>query len=265
MPQPNQLMNNDLRAQIVTMITKAGEGHIPSAFSIVDIIHTLYSGFLKFDAKNPLSSERDYFVLSKGHGCAALFAVLFKYGFITQKDLDEYGTFNGRLGGHPDRTKVAGAEASTGSLGHGFPCAVGIALGQKIQNKKNKVISLVGDGECHEGTVWESALVGQNLKLDNLCVVVDLNGSAAQILPHPNIAQQFKAFGWHVIEIDGHDQKQISTAFKEFYSGESGNPVAIIAKTIKGKGVKMLETHGAWHHKIPNAEEYKQIMQELGQ
>jgi len=258
-------LNSDLRKKIVTMITRAGEGHIPSAFSIVDIINTVYSKFLRFDPKNPQSPERDYFVLSKGHGCAGLYVVLEKFGFITQNDLDQYGNFTGILGGHPDRTKVPGAEASTGSLGHGFPTALGIALGQKIQNKKNKVIALVGDGECHEGTIWEAALVAQNLKLNNLCCIVDLNGSAAQILPHPNIVAQWQAFGWSTHEINGHSEEEISKALEAFYTSDNDKPTAIIAKTIKGRGVSFMETHGPWHHKIPTQEEYNLIMNELNQ
>lgn len=258
-------MNSDLRKKIVDMITSAGEGHIPSSFSIVDIIATLYEYHLKFDPKNQNWKERDYFILSKGHGCAAFYVVLAKHGFISQKDLDEYGRFSSILGGHPDRTKVPGVEASTGSLGHGLPYAVGIALGQKIQSKPNKVYVLVGDGECHEGTVWESALVAQNLKLANLCCIVDFNGSAAQILPHPNIAKQWEAFGWNVLETDGHNEDALKEVFARFSSNNNSKPTVIIAHTIKGKGVSFMETHGPWHHKIPNQEEYQTIMRELNQ
>jgi len=256
-------MKDDLRIRIVDMITKAGEGHIPSSFSIVDIIDTLYGKFLKVDKSNPKWEDRDYFVLSKGHGCAALFVVLEKQGFLKSSDIENYGTYRGILGGHPDRTKVPGAEASTGSLGHGISFSMGIALGNKIKNKDSKTIVLVGDGECHEGTVWETALVAQNLKLNNFCCVVDFNGSAAQILPHPNIEAQWKAFGWETITIDGHDRKQIEAAFTRFYSGEFKAPLAIIAKNVKGKGVSFMETHGPWHHKIPNAQEYAAIIAEL--
>ncbi len=257
-------MNEDLRARIVEMITRAGEGHIPSAFSIVDIIASLYGGFLKCDPSTPRSDERDYFVLSKGHGCAALYVVLEKHGFLSKQDIEQYGTFGGILGGHPDRTKVPGAEASTGSLGHGFPTAAGIALGLKIQGRPNRVVALVGDGECHEGTVWEAALVAQNLKLGNLLCIVDLNGSAAQILPHPDMAGQWRAFGWDALEIDGHSAAQIDAALGKFFDGHRERPMVIVARCVKGKGVSFLETHGPWHHKIPNAEEFKAIVRELG-
>jgi len=257
------MSNSDLRKRIVEMITKAGEGHIPSSFSIVDIIATLYQKHLRVTPDNPEWEDRDYFVLSKGHGCAALYVVLEKYGFISSKDIDQYGQFHSILGGHPDRTKVPGVEASTGSLGHGFPFSVGIALGQKIKNKANRVYTILGDGECHEGTVWESALVAQNLKLDNLCCIIDNNGSAAQIMPHPDFALQWKAFGWNVLSVNGHDPGELDPAFETFKKTANEKPTVIIANTIKGKGVSFLETHGPWHHKIPNPEEYDLIMKEL--
>jgi transketolase len=256
-------MNNDLRKKIVRMITNGGEGHIPSSFSIVDIIATLFDGHLNVDPDNPDWDDRDYFVLSKGHGCAGLYVVLEKHGFITQDDLDSYGQFEAILGGHPDRTKVPGVEASTGSLGHGLPFSLGIALGLKIQNKESRVFTLVGDGECHEGTIWESALVAQNLRLSNLCCIVDLNGSAAQILPHPDITKQWTAFGWNVLEVDGHSKQELDVAFDTFKGSSSDKPSVIIAHTVKGKGVSFLESHGPWHHKIPNESEFDAIMNEL--
>ena len=258
-------MNCELRRKIVTMITRAGEGHIPSAFSIVDIIAAIFAKHLTFDPERPDLPERDYFILSKGHGCAALYVVLERHGFITQHDLDEYGNFTGILGGHPDRTKVPGVEASTGSLGHGLSFAIGVALGQKIQSRPGRVYVLVGDGECHEGTVWEAALVGQNLNLDNLCCIVDLNDSAAQILPHPDIVAQWKAFGWEVEEVDGHDDEALDEVLERYKNSERSKPTAIIARTVKGKGVSFLETHGPWHHKIPNEKEYNDIMRELSE
>ena len=256
-------MDIQLRRKIVETITNGGEGHIPSSFSVVDIINTIYSNHLKFDSKNPTWEERDYFILSKGHAAMALYVVLEKFGFISQKDLDEYGKFDGILGGHPDRTKIPGVEASTGSLGHGFPYSVGIALGLKINKKSNRVFVLVGDGECHEGTIWESALVAQNLKLNNLCVIVDLNSSASQILPHPDIKRQWESFGWNVLEANGHDENDLNNVFEKVKADGNDKPTAIIAHTVKGKGVSFMETHGPWHHKIPNQIEYNEIMEEL--
>ena len=257
------VLNKNLRKTIVETITRSGEGHIPSSFSIIDIIDCIYSNHLNFDAKKPECELRDYFVLSKGHGGLALFVVLQKFGFITEDDMQNYGTFDGILGGHPDRTKVPGVEASTGSLGHGLPYSLGIALGQKIKSTNNKIFTLVGDGECHEGTIWESALVAQNLKLNNLCCIVDYNLSSAQILPHPNLKQQWASFGWNVLEVDGHNYDEMDTAFSLFKNGESSAPTVIIANTIKGKGVSFLESHGPWHHKIPNQSEFDAIMGEL--
>lgn len=256
-------MNNDLRRQVVDLVTRGKGGHIPSAFSIIDIVDTLYGRFLKYDPANPAWEERDYFILSKGHGCVALYVVLQKYGFLASADIEEYLSFEGILGGHPDRTIVPGAEASTGSLGHGFPFATGIALGLKIKQKPNKVVVLVGDGECHEGTIWEAALVAQSRRLGNLCCIVDFNGSAAQILPHPNIASQWESFGWRVRVIDGHDIDQISDALCELSSYEGDQPTAIIANTVKGKGVSVMEAHGPWHYKVPSREEYEAILVEL--
>lgn len=258
------IINKDLRRTIVDLVTHGKGGHIPSAFSIVDIIATLYGQLLRFDTQQPRAETRDHFILSKGHGCAALYAVLHRHGFLSNAQIESYLDYTSILGGHPDRTKVPGAEASTGSLGHGLPFSVGVALGLKIQGKPNKVVTLVGDGECHEGTVWESALVAQNLGLGNLCCIVDYNGSAAQILPHPDIAGQWRAFGWQVQEVDGHDPAAIAVALRPFMASPSaGVPQAVIAHTVKGRGVSFMESHGPWHHRIPNPEEYTAIMLEL--
>ena len=245
-------MNNVLRRRIVEIITKAGEGHIPSAFSIVDIVAQVYA----------LKGETDHFVLSKGHGCAALYAVLEAKGVLPTSALDAYGAFTGILGGHPDRTKVPGVECSTGSLGHGLPIAAGMALGYKLQGRPDRVICLVGDGECHEGTTWETALVAAARGLTNLCVIVDRNGSADQILPHPDMAAQWSAFGWHVWDGSGHNA-DVSAAVRSFLGSAWTKPFCFIAETTKGKGVPMLEGHGAWHHRIPNAQEYAEIMEAL--
>jgi transketolase len=241
-------LNNVLRRRIVEMITRAGEGHIPSAFSIVDIIATLYEKVLKPD---------DHFILSKGHGCAALYVVLEHLGVISRSDIDGYGTYGAALGGHPDRTKVPGILCSTGSLGHGLPMAVGLALGLKIQQKPGRVFVLVGDGECHEGTTWEAARVAPHLGI-NLTVIVDNNRSAEQLIPKSNLSRQFQAFGWYTDEIDGHKEEEIENTK---YAG--GIASVFVANTTKGKGVSFLEGHGKWHHRIPNAEEYSAIMSEL--
>lgn len=256
-----ELINKDLRLKIVEIIRDAKEGHIPSSFSIVDILDYLYGNVLNVSSKNFNSDNRDYFVLSKGHAAAALFVVLNKYNFISKDVLETYAQSKSILGGHPDLTKVDGVEASTGSLGHGFPTAVGIAFGLKIQNKKNKVISLLGDGECHEGTIWEAANIAANLKLKNLKIVVDRNKSAQQLMPIENMENKWNAFGWNTHLFDGHEKESIQDAFSRKFDNEK--PTALIADTIKGKGVSFMEGHGKWHHKIPNDEEFLKIQEEL--
>ena len=257
------MLNNTLRKEIVDLIVRGNGGHIPSAFSIVDIINTIYDKILRYNLTNPDDEKRDYFILSKGHGCTALYAVLHKFGFLSDEDMGSYLKYNGILGGHPDRTKIPGAEASSGSLGHGLSYAMGIAHGLRIKNMENKVYVVVGDGECHEGTIWETALVAQNFNLGNLCCIVDLNGSAEQILPHPSIEKQWKSFGWDTVVIDGHDPKQIEATLLSFRDSNNQKPLTVIANTIKGKGLSFMEGHGPWHYKVPNEDEYKVIIEKL--
>lgn len=256
-------MNNDLRLKIAEMVKTSGEGHIPSSYSIVDILDYLYGNVLNINPQSVDSEDRDFFILSKGHGCGAFYAVLHKYGFLSDQDIRDYSTINGILGGHPDSTIVPGAEASTGSLGHGFPTAVGIALGLKIKAKNNRVFSLLGDGESQEGTIWEAANIGANRKLDNLCAIIDWNGSAAQLMPIDDIPSKWKSFGWEVFVIDGHSLDEISNAFTSVIKSQSEKPKVIVAKTTKGKGVSITEGHGPWHHKIPSDDEMQIIYNEL--
>jgi transketolase len=256
--------NKDLRKQIVRMVYNAKDGHIPSAFSIVDILELLYRKYLRIDPQNPAWPERDYFVLSKGHGCVALYTVLHQCGFLTDQDIDLFCKPGGILGEHPDCTKVPGVEASTGSLGHGFPYAVGLALGLRIKNMvTNKIYVLVGDGECHEGTIWEAANVANNLQLGNLCVIVDWNGSAAQLMPRDDLPAKWRAFGWTTHVVDGHSEEELKSALNSVQFQPQGTPTVVIARTVKGKGVPMLEGHGVWHHRIPNEAELTQIMEAL--
>jgi len=258
-------VNNDLRIKIAELVYNSGEGHIPSSFSIVDILDHLYGNVLNVKPDDPNWPGRDYFILSKGHGCGAFYAVLHKYGFISVQDLHDYSSPKGILGGHPDSTKVPGVEASTGSLGHGFPTAVGIALGLKIKKENNNVFALLGDGECHEGTIWEAANIAANQKLNNLCAVVDWNGSAAQLLPIDDLPMKWKSFGWEVIEIDGHSKNDLENTFNKIDKLNTDKPKVVIARTVKGRGVSITEGHGAWHHKVPNDEEMYKIIQELSQ
>lgn len=253
--------NADLRLRIAELVYVSGEGHIPSSFSIVDILNVLYGKVLNYQVGRPGWHDRDFFVLSKGHGSAALYVVMLKCGLLDETDLGQYGRMEGFLGGHPDATRVSHVEASTGSLGHGFPLAVGIALGLTVQERPNRVFALLGDGECQEGTIWESANVAANRKLSNLTAVVDWNGSAAQLMPVDDMPAKWAAFGWDVVEIDGHDEDRIEEALRA-HGGD--RPRAIIAHTIKGRGVSFVEGHGRWHHHVPNEVELELIAQELG-
>ncbi len=256
-------LNADLRGRIAGMVRSSGEGHIPSCYSIVDLLDHLYGRVLRLDPSRPTWTDRDFFILSKGHGCGALYSVMHKYGFLSSDELDAYSTSRGMLGGHPDCTTVPGVEASTGSLGHGFPTAVGTALGLRIQARENRVFALLGDGECHEGTVWEAANVAANLQLGRLCAIVDWNGSAAQLMPHDELPTKWAAFGWDVSVIDGHSPEEMAAAFSGQTFPAIGVPKVVIARTVKGKGVGFLEGHGRWHHKIPTDAELSAILEEL--
>lgn len=256
-------MNKDLRIKIIDIVKKAREGHIPSSFSIIDILDFLYGEIIKVIKKNPNSNKRDYFFLSKGHASVALFVVLNKYGLLSNEDLLSYGQINSRLGGHPDMTKIDFVEASTGSLGHGFPTAIGTSLGLKIKNINNKVYVLIGDGECHEGTIWESANIAANNKLNNICAIVDWNKSASQLMPIENLSSKWRAFGWNVLNMDGHSTRSFINTFSKLKKYNGVKPTVIIAKTIKGKGSNLIEGHGVWHHKIPNQSEYLDIIRSI--
>lgn len=260
----NMVQNKDLRKEIAWMVYNGNEGHIPSSYSIIDIIAYLYDNFLKFDSKNPRWDGRDYFILSKGHGCQALYAVLKKHGFLTEDDIKKKTSLGSILGGHPDRTRVHCIEASTGSLGHGLGMAVGIALGLNIKKMPNKVICMIGDGESNEGTIWESAMVAAKYQLGNLCVIADHNGSSDLVLPVTNPEDKWSAFGWETHTINGHDLTEIDHALKSIRFANSPKPHVIIAKTKKGCGVSFMEKEfGAWHAKVPTSEELQQIYREL--
>ena len=238
----------------------ANEGHIPAAFSILDILWVLYDRVLDVTPKTVNNPNRNRFILSKGHASIGLYVVLAEKGFINQKKLEEFGKFGSCLGGHPDRTKVPGVEASTGSLGHGMPMAVGLALGAKIKKQKSKVYVIVGDGECNEGTIWESAMLAAHHKLDNLYCIVDYNHSSDQALNLGDIREKFKAFGWQAVSIDGHNQKAI---YKALTKKSDDKPIAIIAETIKGKGLKIMENNPEWTHKYPKPEELEKFLKEV--
>jgi transketolase len=250
---------NVLRLRIAEMIFSGGEGHIPSSFSILDIVRSIYCALPELG--QDLSSTK--FVLSKGHGSAALYVVLNSCGLLPDSYISNYGKPGSKIGGHPERQIVPAIEASTGSLGHGFPFAVGLSLSTKIKKTKpSKIISLVGDGECQEGTIWEAAAIAANQKLGNMLVFVDWNGSAAQLQPLESLAMKWESCGWKAVELDGHDCEGL-IQFLINHDFSSNIPTVVLAKTTKGKGVSFMEGHGAWHHKLPNLEEMNQIRAEL--
>lgn len=256
-----------IRRNIVNMIYLASSGHPGGALSITDILTVLYFTEMNIDPLNPKDENRDRFVLSKGHASAALYATLAERGFIKNEDLLGFRKIDSNLQGHPDMNKIPGVDMTTGSLGQGLSAANGMALAGKLDNKNYRVYCVLGDGEIEEGQVWEAAMSASHYKLDNLCVIVDNNnlqidGTVDKVMsPYP-IVDKFESFGFNVIQIDGHDYKQIIEAFEDAKK-VTGKPTAIIAKTIKGKGVSYMENQASWHGKAPNEQELAQAMQEL--
>ena len=257
----------NIRKNIVEMIYEAQSGHPGGALSCADLLTALYFSEMNVDVNNSQNENRDRLVLSKGHASAALYATLAEKGFIAKEDLKGFRNINSILQGHPDRKKIPGVDMSTGSLGQGLSAANGMALSAKLDNKDYRVYCALGDGEIEEGQVWEAAMSSSHYKLDNLCVIVDNNnlqidGTVDKVMsPYP-IVDKFKSFGFHTIEIDGHDYEQIIKAFDEAKTIKE-KPTAIIAETIKGKGVSFMENKADWHGKAPNEEELTQAMQDL--
>jgi transketolase len=241
----------DIRKLVIEAAYTAKHGHIPSALSIVEIMQSYHN----------VETQDDVMILSKGHGCLALYSLLVIQGHVDEKELLTFGKKGSKLGGHPDRNKVDKIYASTGSLGHGFPIAVGTAMARKIMKKNGKVFCVIGDGEINEGSIWESILVAVNNKLDNLICVVDYNKSQVRSLEPKLTTQMFESFGCDVFEVDGHDVKALIEVMK---SNDSEKPRVILANTIKGKGIKEIENDMfAWHHRAPNEEEYKRFCDEI--
>ncbi|NQS89532.1 transketolase [Patescibacteria group bacterium] len=261
-----ELKSYERRLKILDMILCAGGSHIPCALSIIDIITCLYGKVLNIDARNPKDPRRDKFVLSKGHGVAALYVVLSEMGFFPESELKRYCSVGGILGGHPDSTKVPGIEASTGSLGHGFSVAVGFALANKIDEIESSVYCLVGDGECNEGSIWEAAMSAAHYNLDNLTLIIDNNklqisGFTKDVLDPLSFVEKFNAFGFNTVEIDGHSFEEISNAFEKKF--DNGKPKAIVANTVKGKGISYMENERKWHGMFPIKEEAKVAKNDL--
>lgn len=258
---------NEVRKGIVTAVHSAKAGHPGGSLSAADIFTYLYFEEMHVDAKNPKDADRDRFVLSKGHTAPGLYATLALKGYFPVEDLKTLRHTGSYLQGHPDMKHIPGVDMSSGSLGQGISAAVGMAIAGKMQGKDYRVYTLVGDGEIQEGQVWEAAMLAAHQKLDNLVVIVDNNnlqidGAIDEVnSPYP-IDKKFEAFNFHVINIDGNDFDQIDAAFTEAKTVK-GQPTAIIAKTIKGKGVSFMENQAGWHGKAPNDEEYETAMKEL--
>ena len=242
------------RKDIMEMARYGRRGHISPAFSIVEILVILYDHILRLNPKNPEWPDRDRFILSKGHGCLALYAVLGEKGFISKEDYKGFGSLEGILGGHPTKEKVPGVEASTGSLGHGLSIGTGLALASKMDKKKSRTFVLLGDGECNEGSVWEAAMGAANNELDNLVALVDYNkqqafGSTYDVCDLEPFADKWRAFGFDTKEIDMvKDPLRLKEVLSNLPSTK-GKPTAIICHTIKGMGVSFMEKNVDWHHK----------------
>ena len=257
----------DIRKTIYKIAHYAGGGHMGAAFSMADIISVLYfDDVLKYDAANPEWEDRDIFILSKGHACYALYAVLAKAGYFPEEELWSVGKPGSRFGGHPRLHDIPGVEASTGALGHGLPFAVGIAYANKVDDRQSHTYVILGDGECQEGSIWEGALSAPTLELDNLTVIVDHNKLQAMdeletIVHMKPFTDKWKAFGWNVVEIDGHNYEEIR---KALLARQENKPTLIIANTIKGKGVSFMENIPIWHYRMPNEDEIQVLFKDLG-
>lgn len=259
-----------LRHHIVTATTAAASGHPSSSLSMVEILTTLYfGGVLRYDASSPHDPDRDRFILSKGHGAPGLYAALAEAGYFPTSDLNNLRKLGSPLEGHPNMNRLAGVEASTGSLGQGLSVGIGHALAARVDGRDFRVYVMVGDGESEEGQVWEAAMFAGNKGVDNLTLIVDRNGNQQtgrvdDIQPLDPLDEKLRAFGWEVRTIDGHSLDEVASAF-EWARGVSGKPQAIIANTIKGKGVALLESgQDKWHGKPIPADEEAKALQEIG-
>ncbi|MFH1665798.1 MAG: transketolase [Candidatus Omnitrophota bacterium] len=255
-----------LRRDILTMLTEAGSGHTGGSLSIVEILASLYYGRMNIDPKRREWRERDKFVLSKGHGCPALYAVLADLGYFPKEELMTLRKLGSRLQGHPQRG-LPGMEISSGSLGQGLSVSVGLALADRMDNINARVYCLMGDGETDEGQVWEAAMTAAHYKLDKLCGIVDRNnlqidGFCCEVKDLGEYRKKWENFGWHTIEADGHDFVELDKAFTEAGSVK-GKPQMVIAHTIKGKGVSFVENKIEWHGIAPSREELKKALAEL--
>lgn len=266
------ILAQELRIPIIEMLTEAKSGHPGGSLSAIDLLTALWFSEMKgVESAKALAKDRDHFILSKGHGVPALYVILAKKGFIEEKELMTLRKTGSRLQGHPDRVRMPIVEASTGSLGQGLSVAMGMAMGYKLDGKNNRVFCLMGDGEIQEGQVWEAALSAPKFGLSNLCAILDANngqidGPVSEVMPLEPLKDKWSSFGWHVIEIDGHNMDQILDAYAEFSSenvSSSKSPVMILARTVKGKGVSFMENNIGWHGVVPKPEERDRAVAEI--
>lgn len=258
----------ELRENVIDMIVEGKAGHIGGDMSVMEILTELYFGQMNIGPENQNDPDRDKFIMSKGHSVEAYYAVLAKKGFFDiKKVIATFSKFGSQFIGHPNN-KLAGIEMNSGSLGHGLPVSVGMALAGKMDGKNYRVYTVMGDGELAEGSVWEGAMAAHQYKLDNLCVVVDRNrlqisGNTEEVMGQDDLHERFRAFGWYVIDVaDGNDIDQLHAAFEEAKTVK-GRPAVLIANTVKGKGSPVMENKANWHHKVPNEEELAQIRKDL--
>jgi transketolase len=257
-----------LRGMVIDMSHAAGTPHLGSSLSCVDIVTAAYWDVLRIDPTRPDNPGRDRFILSKGHAATTLYAALAHRGFFPASLLETYNQDGSRLAEHPGPNCVPGVEAATGSLGHGLPIALGMALAGRMQGRNYRVYALLSDGECNEGSVWEAAMFAPAQKLENVCVIVDYNkwqatGRSNETLALAPLAAKWAAFGWDAHEVDGHDLKALAALMRKVPNG-SGKPVALIAHTVKGKGVSFMEDDNNWHYRIPNQKEVADAKRQLG-
>lgn len=258
---------NNIRKNIVAQVYSAKSGHPGGSLSAADILTELYFEQMDINKDNINTIDRDRFVLSKGHASPVLYGALKEKGLL-EEDLTTFRHIDSKLQGHPNMNYVAGVDMSTGSLGQGISCAVGMAISNKVDGNNHRVYALLGDGECEEGEVWEAAMAAAHYKLDNLCAILDYNhlqidGNIEDVISPEPFASKFEAFGWNVLDVNGHDFDQLRNAFNQAKHIKD-KPTIIIAHTIKGKGVSYMEDNYAWHGAAPNQEQYEQAMKELG-
>jgi len=263
-PKTLNNMAQDFRINILDMVKDSKEGHLGACFSCIEILTSLYFNIMNIDPLNPEWDQRDYFILSKGHASFAQYVTLAHREFFSKDLLKTAGFKDTILGGHPDRDKVPGIDVSTGSLGHGLSIAAGISIAAKHDKRPNRVFTLIGDGECQEGSIWEAAMFAAEHKLDNMIAIIDCNslqaiGKISEVLSIEPIVQKWESFGWSCLEVDGHDCNELISAFSKI-PYKKNYPTAIIARTTKGKGVSYMENEIMWHARCVTNKEYDQAI-----